>query len=122
MPFIPYNKNLSSYAQKLRNGSTEVEVILWSYIRKKQILNVQFYRHKVLGDYIVDFFAPSVKLVIELDGSEHYELKGIEKDISRDAYLNELGLHVLRFSNNQVKESINSVLEEIYNYIACKLR
>ncbi|MBN9286724.1 MAG: endonuclease domain-containing protein [Gammaproteobacteria bacterium] len=122
MTFLPYNNNLKPFAKKLRTNSTDPECMLWKYIRKKQILNVQFYRQKVIGDYIVDFFAPAVKLVIEIDGAQHYENDGVEKDLSRDAYLNELGLKVLRFDNNQVKGSLNSVLDAIYHYVEVNLR
>jgi very-short-patch-repair endonuclease len=122
MTFLPYNNKIKPYARKLRNNLTEPECILWNQIRKKQILDVQFYRQKIIGDYIVDFFAPTVRLVIELDGSQHYEQEAIEKDLSRDTYLNTLGLTVLRFDNDQVKESLNSVLEAIYDYVEANLR
>ena len=117
MTFIPYNKNLTPFAVELRNQLTDTELLLWFHLRQKQILGVQFYRQKILGDYIVDFYAPSVQLVIEVDGSQHYEPEEIEKDLSRDAYLDTLKIHVLRFDNHQVREHLSNVLEEIYRYI-----
>lgn len=81
------------------------------------MLGVQFYRQKVIGNYIVDFYAPAVKLVLEVDGSQHYELYAIEQDLSRDAYLLDLGLTVLRLDNHQVRSSLKCVLERIFDYI-----
>ena len=77
-------------------------------------------KHGLIHKYrvnIVDFYAPAVRLVIELDGSQHYESEEIEKDLSRDANLHALNIHVLRFDNYQVKKYSNNVLEEIYRYI-----
>jgi very-short-patch-repair endonuclease len=122
MTFRPYNENLHPYANDLRSSLTEHERILWSHIRKKQMLGIQFYRQKIIGNYIVDFYAPAVELVIEVDGSQHYEPNAIEYDLSRDTYLNELGLKVLRFDNNQINQAISGVLEEIYQYIESYLR
>jgi very-short-patch-repair endonuclease len=122
MSFLPYNKDLSLYARKLRDSLTEAERRLWLYLRKKQLLGVQFYRQKIIGNYIVDFYAPSINLVIEIDGSQHLEYFAMENDRSRDLYMNELGINVLRFDNFQVKSSINSVLDEIYEYVENNLR
>ena len=66
---------------------TEAEKLLWSKVRKKQLKGYQFYRQKNIGNYIVDFYCPAAKLVIELDGGQHYSPKGKEKDKRRDAYL-----------------------------------
>ncbi|MBI2792233.1 MAG: endonuclease domain-containing protein [Gammaproteobacteria bacterium] len=122
MSFLPNNKDLCLYARKLRTCLTEAEMKLWLYLRKKQLLGIQFYRQKVIGNYIVDFYAPSIYLVIEIDGSQHFEHTAMEADRSRDLYMSELGIKVLRFDNFQVKNSINSVLDEIYEYIENNLR
>ena len=117
MTFVPYNKNLKPFAGELRNKLTDTELLLWFHLRQKQILGVQFYRQKIIGDFILDFYAPAVRLVIEVDGSQHYEPEGIEKDLSQDAYLNTLQIHVLRFDNHQVRRHLSSVLEEIYRHV-----
>lgn len=76
--------------------------------------NVQFYRQKPLGLYIVDFYSPTLKLVIEIDGSQHYEGSGIEKDSKRDEYLiKTLKLKVLRFTNLEVLKNIEGVILKI---------
>jgi len=96
---------------------TKEEIILWSRIRRKQIKEVQFYRQKPIGNYIADFYCPKAKLIIELDGSQHYEEKGIKKDKIRDEYFESLGLKVLRFSNLDVLRNLNEVLEKIYKEV-----
>jgi very-short-patch-repair endonuclease len=68
---LPYSANLKSHARELRKRQTDSESLLWSHLRGKQLLGVQFYRQKPIGQYIVDFFAPSIKLIIEVDGSQH---------------------------------------------------
>lgn len=116
MTFLPQNPYLKPVARELRAAQTDAERLLWSCLRRKQILGIQFYRQKTIGNYIVDFYASAVKLVIELDGSQHYEPDAIENDKTRDAYLNDLGLSVMRFDNNQVKSQLSAVLERIYKY------
>jgi very-short-patch-repair endonuclease len=66
---------------------TEHEQLIWYHIRRKQLNNIQFYRQKHLGPFIVDFYAPSIRLVIEIDGSQHFEERHYEQDKFRDAYL-----------------------------------
>ena len=95
---------------------TEAEKLLWSKLRRKQINNYQFYRQKVIGNYIVDYYCPKAKIIIELDGSQHYNDEGVSKDKIRDAYLKSIGLEVLRFSDREIFENISGVLERIsYN-------
>lgn len=112
----PYNKNLKQVSRDLRNNMTEAEKLLWSRLRNKQILGLQFYRQKPILNYIVDFYCPAVNLVIECDGSQHYTDEGLEADRVRDEALNQLGLKVLRFDNGQVMRQIDDVVEEIYRY------
>ena len=93
---------------------TGAEIRLWARLRKKQINNLQFYRQKPLGKYIVDFYCPTKKLVIEVDGSQHYEEENIEKDKIREYYIKRtLNLKVLRFNNIDVLKNTDGVLERI---------
>jgi very-short-patch-repair endonuclease len=71
-----------------------------------------------LGNYIVDFYCPSAKLIIELDGGQHYSDSGIIKDKIRDRYLNNLGFKVLRFSDNEILTNIDGVLEHLFEYLS----
>lgn len=110
----PYNKNLKQVSRDLRNNMTEAEKLLWSKLRGKQILGLQFYRQKPIMNYIVDFYCPAANLVIECDGSQHFTDEGLEADRIRDEALAQLGLKVLRFDNGQVMRRIDDVVETIY--------
>jgi len=108
---LPYNRNLKQYSKQLRKNMTDAERRLWTKIRRKQIKGCQFYRQKPVGDYIVDFFCPGARLVIEVDGSHHLVGETVEYDRIRDEYLSSLGLRVLRFTNAEVLNRIEGVLE-----------
>ena len=109
------NSRLTPNAQALRTGMTKEERHLWYDFLKG--LSVSFNRQKVLGPYIVDFYCANAKLVIELDGSQHYEDQGQEADLQRDQWLNAQGLRVLRFSNADVNARFHGVCEEILKYM-----
>ncbi len=111
---LPYCKNLKQYARQLRKSMTDAEQLLWSKIKGKQLKNRQFYRQKIIGNYIADFYCPKAKLVIELDGGQHYSNEGRAKDAARDAYMAGIGLKVLRFSDRDVMKNLNGVLEKIW--------
>ena len=110
---LPYNKNLKQRSRQLRKSMTDAERHLWAKIRMKQLKGYQFYRQKPIGDYIVDFFCPRAKLVIEVDGSQHFSDEMTEYDRIRNEYLSSLGLRVLRFTNIDVLTHIKSVVESI---------
>jgi very-short-patch-repair endonuclease len=112
----PYNKNLKQPSRDLRNNMTDAEKLLWSKLRNKQILGLQFYRQKPILNFIVDFYSPTANLVIECDGRQHYTVEGLEADRARDQALAQLGLNVLRFDNGQVMGEIDVVVEQIYSY------
>jgi very-short-patch-repair endonuclease len=84
-----YNTKLKQISRKLRSDMTDAEKLLWSNLRAKQLKGYQFYRQRIIGDYIVDFYCPKSSLIIELDGSQHYTEEGIDKDRIRDDYLKE---------------------------------
>ena len=71
----------------------------------------------MIGNYIVDFYIATSKIVIELDGSQHYEVSGIENDAKRDEFLNSLGIKVLRYSNLDINQKFESVCQNILNHI-----
>ena len=118
---LKYNPRLKQQAQTLRKSMTEAELKLWRHLRRKQIQGVQFYRQTCVGNYIVDFYGPKVKLVIEVDGSQHFEHQDEVKNRQRDAFLSSRGLTVLRFHNGQVLQETDSVIEAIYQHITSKL-
>ena len=110
---LPYNKNLKQPSRQLRGNMTDAERHLWAKVRMKQLKGYQFYRQKPIGDYIVDFFCPRIKLVIEIDGSQHFSDEMTEYDRIRNEYLRSLGLRVLRFTNTDVLTHIEGVIESI---------
>jgi len=114
---LPFNKKLKSLARSHRKNMTDAERYLWAKIRGKQLKEKQFYRQKNIGNYIVDFYCPAAKLIIELDGGQHYSNEGKKKDEIRDSYLKHLGFVVLRFSDREVLKNLEGVLERIYEYL-----
>jgi very-short-patch-repair endonuclease len=110
-----HNPELTKFAQRLRRDMTQEERHLWYDFLKPLSLPVK--RQKVIGPYIVDFYCASAKLVIELDGSQHYEDAHQARDRTRDDYLQGLGLAVLRFSNLDVNQNFEGVCQEILKYI-----
>ena len=94
---------------------TPQELRLWVYCLKQ--LPVTVNRQKVIGKYIVDFYCAHAKLVIEIDGSQHYEETGIASDIERDHYLINHGYKVVRYSNHEVNVNFKAVCDDIYNRI-----
>jgi len=105
------NSKLTGNAKTLRKNMTKEERHLWYDFLKT--LPITINRQKVIGNYIVDFYIATVKLVIELDGSQHYEEKGVENDAKRDEYLNSLDIKVLRYSNLDVNQRFESVCQDI---------
>ena len=105
------NSKLTHVSRVLRGNMTKEEKHLWYNFLKKlpQTIN----RQKVIGKYIVDFYCSAYKIVIELDGSQHFEESGIIKDMERDEYLKKLGITVLRYSNRDVNENFEVVCEDI---------
>ena len=119
---LQYNRKLKDKSRLLRRNQTESEKKLWSGLRGKQLQGVQFYRQKPIGNYIVDFFAPMVKLVIEIDGSQHRQEDYLQRDENRDAYLTGLGLKILRFNSRVVLMEINAVVEVIYREVTERMK
>jgi very-short-patch-repair endonuclease len=111
---LPYDSRLKTLARQLREEMTASEQRLWSRLRRKQVLGVQFYRQRPLGRYIVDFHAPAVKLVIEIDGSQHTEPRHAATDRARDAWLRAQGLRVLRFDSSEVLRNTEGVMEVVF--------
>ena len=109
----PYRATLQAPARLLRKNMTAAEQVLWQRVRRKQIGGVQFYRQKPLLSYVVDFYCPAAKLVVELDGSQHFEQEHQSKDRLRDEALVRLGLQVLRFDNRQIMLETEAVLAVI---------
>lgn len=114
-----YNDSLTSNARALRRNMTKEEKHLWydflSTFPQKVV------RQKVIGKYIVDFYCASAQIVIELDGSQHYDDEGIEYDRKRTEYLNQLGIQVIRIPNNEVNGNFDGVCAYIETVLNAKV-
>lgn len=109
------NPMLTGRAKALRRNMTKEERRLWYEFLKP--LSVTINRQKVIGSYIVDFYCAQAKLVIELDGSQHYEEKGRDRDLLRDAYFADEDILVLRYANSQINQQFDRVCEDILRNI-----
>ena len=109
------NSKLVSNARNLRKNMTKEERHLWYDFLKNY--SVRFYRQKILGRYIVDFYCADAKLVIELDGSQHYDPNEMKRDKERTAFLEQYGLTVLRIPNNEVMQNFRGVCECIDDHV-----
>lgn len=116
MKEIIHNKKELIVKRKfLRNHMTSAEAKLWNYLRNKGLDGRKFRRQHSVGIYIMDFYCPSEKLGVELDGEGHYSDVGYEQDQTRTNYLNDLGIKVCRIENERVFKNIEGVLLEIRN-------
>lgn len=108
---IPKDNTRLETARKLRREMTPHERKLWYLFLQKY--PVKIYKQRIVGSFIVDFYCAPAKLVIEIDGSQHYEEQGIAYDAERTAYLESLGLKVIRYSNRDIDRNFSAVCEQI---------
>lgn len=104
-------------AKQLRKNQTDAEKLMWLLIRNRQLAGAKFRRQHPIEGYIADFYCHEHKVVIELDGSQHFTTEGLRKDEQRSMRLSELGIEVLRFDNRQVLSETESVLQVIYERV-----
>ena len=108
---IPKDNSQLENARRLRREMTPHECKLWYLFLRKY--PVKIYKQRIIGKYIVDFYCASAKLVIEVDGSQHYEPQSMAYDMDRSMFLSTFGLEVLRFSNRDIDRDFRSVCEQI---------
>src|SRR5215813_6196461 len=104
---------LKARRRELRNNPTAAEAILWRYLQRRQLLRKKFRRQYSIGRYIVDFFCVDCDLAVELDGAPHFRELGAEYEAERTAFLEGLGIELIRFENRVVYQNIEAVLETI---------
>ena len=119
MAHMKRNLNLSDRAKDLRKNMTKQEKHLWYDFLSKH--EVRWYKQRVIDNYIVDFYCSRAKLVIELDGSQHYTKDGIEYDNERTNVLREYGIEVIRFSNNEIDTCFDGVCLKIEEIVKKRL-
>jgi very-short-patch-repair endonuclease len=113
MKFLYNSPELRQRRKELRESSTEHEDLLWKYLCKKQLKNTKFYRQYSVGPYILDFYCPSQRLGIELDGNQHFTSENVKYDKMRSAFLKLNEINMLRFNNSEIKKDVFKVLEKI---------
>jgi len=106
-------RELIERAREMRRNTTQAEDTLWKVLRKRNLEIDKFRRQHIIGDYIVDFYCPEKRLVIEVDGGQHAEQE--EQDAERSHYLESRGCRVIRFWNNEVLKNMDGVVEVILN-------
>ncbi|MDT3311708.1 endonuclease domain-containing protein [Pseudomonas sp. rhizo66] len=109
---------LAQFARQLRAKQTDCEHLLWQKIRSRQIAHLKFRRQFPCPPYVLDFYCAELKLAIELDGGQHAETQGLIHDQRRTRYLNQKGIEVVRFSNLEVIQQMDDVLEQIIRIAA----
>jgi very-short-patch-repair endonuclease len=107
---------LKELARQLRNGSTKAEIFLWQKLKRKQMYGYDFHRQKPVDNYILDFFCYELMLGIEVDGYSHEFLEVYNKDVIKEAKMNEFGITVLRFSDHQIMKDMENVVRAIEQY------
>ena len=115
---ISYTPNLKELARQLRNNSTKAEIILWQKLKGKQMYGYDFHRQKPIDNYIIDFFCHELMLGIEVDGYSHQIIEVFNKDVKKEGVMNMIGIHILRFSDEQVLKDTDNVIRTIEWYIA----
>jgi very-short-patch-repair endonuclease len=113
MKFLRNDPTLKQRRRSLRRNQTDSERALWAKVRNKQFFGIKFFRQYSIGPYIIDFYCPTVKLAVELDGGHHSQSDNREYDAARSEYLKTQGIDVMRFWDNEVLLDIQSVLSKL---------
>lgn len=117
MKFLKNDPALKQRRQELRHNQTEAEKTFWSQVRNRQFCGLRFLRQYSIGPYILDFYCPTVKLAIELDGGQHTRQESREYDLLRSEYLKAHDIDIIRFWNPAVLLDISSVLAKVQEKI-----
>ncbi len=115
---IPYNPRLKALARQLRNNLTRAEAMLWKHLKDKQLMGYDFDRQRPVDEYIVDFFCKDLLLAIELDGASHDHPDAYAADLQRQQRLENLGIRLLRFEDNDVQRDPAAVVRAIEDWIS----
>lgn len=111
-------KQTKRLRQHLRNNMTETEVMLWSRLKGKQLLGYKVRRQYGVGNYVIDFYCPQLKLGIEVDGESHFTRKGLNHDKNRDDYISNEGIELIRVTTTDINDNLDGVVE----YLARKFQ
>ena len=114
---IYYDSRLKQLARNLRNNSTLSEVLFWNEVKGKRINGFQFLRQKPIGNFIIDFYCPKLRLAIEIDGDSHGFDEAIQRDKFKEKYLSKRGIHLIRYDDNELKSNIQGTIEHLIDWI-----
>ena len=113
MKFLRNDQSLKQLRRELRRNQTDAEKAIWTRLRNNQFFGMKFFRQYSIGPYIVDFYCPTMRIAVELDGGQHNQDEKMEHDAHRSEYLKSQGIEVIRFWNNKVMVDMQSVLDEL---------
>jgi len=113
MPPIHNRYDYNPLRRQLRNKGTTAEAYFWLWLKCRQMLGYKFRRQHSIGRYIVDFYCPKLRLVVELDGGQHTEHEALAYDRTREQYLNSLNIQVVRFNNSDIFSNESGVVEHL---------
>ncbi len=117
MPFLYNNPKLKTRRKDLRNRIPEPEQILWYWLRGKNLKGYKFRRQYSVGNYVMDFYCPKLRLGIEIDGDSHFRPKAVLYDQIREQFLAQQNIKVLRFTNTEIAENIEEVINKLTEYL-----
>ena len=112
---LPKNKDLVCFSKKNRHAGILSEVLFWKQVHKGKFYGINFNRQKIISNYIVDFYIPSLSLVIEIDGCSHNNKE--EYDFERNNYLKSFGLNIIRIPDIEIKRNLSWVMDCLKDYI-----
>ena len=115
--YLHNKKSIQDKRKRLRNYGTPAEAALWKIIRNRNIAGLKFRRQHSVGNFILDFYCPAIRLCIELDGEDHYWQEGMERDKIKTEFLIKNNIHVIRFENRLVFEDAEFIIGSIIKYM-----
>ena len=115
---IIHNRKSNKWKRRaLKKRQTPEEKIMWAVLRNRNFMGIKFRRQQGFGEYIVDFYASEYKLVVEIDGNQHYTKSGLEYDKIRTKFIEQFGAKVIRFKNKEGRENLEGVKIKLREYI-----
>jgi len=111
------SKDTTKIRQRLRRNLTLAEEIFWNQVSKSKFMNLKFRRQHGIGKYIADFYCPTKKLIIEIDGNSHFTKQGQLRDAERSRYIASLGYRIIRYNNNDIVDNVDGVFQDLENQL-----
>jgi very-short-patch-repair endonuclease len=116
MSVVFNSKSYTARRKALRRSLSKAEAVIWLHLSRKQMNGFKFRRQYSVNQYVIDFYCPELKLAIEIDGDSHYGYLSEKYDNERQKYIESFGIHFMRFTNDDVCNNINGVLQMIYDW------